>query len=153
MSSPTQRTLKLLRDQGMLCQVVEHWKPSFAHQVVDAAKGFLQGKPQSELSHAIGELERSGPGRRVDLFGFIDIVALSPEGIIGVQCTTTGDMARRRLKILTECCDEARSWLAAGGRIQVIRWKRYAKAVDRKFWRPTIVNVTADEVAIPARPF
>ena len=57
MTSPTQRTLKWLRDKGRTCGIVERF------------------------NHYGGEF-----GIRQDLFNFIDIIAIDPvDGIIGVQ--------------------------------------------------------------------
>ena len=70
MSSPTQRTLKMLRDCGWKCQVVERWN-SFAKI-------------------------------RIDLFGIIDIVALTDKGIVGVQATAGSSHSARLKKIKIE---------------------------------------------------
>lgn len=68
MSSPTQRSLKHLREQGCVAQVVEHWQ-------------------------AFAKI-------RIDLFGIIDIVALSPDGeTIGVQATSLSNVSKRVQKI------------------------------------------------------
>ena len=84
--SPTQRTLKALREQGAKVQVVEHWNP-FAK-------------------------------RRIDVFHFIDILALIPgKGIVGVQCTSDSNRASHREKILTN--EYAPEWLKYGGKIEL----------------------------------
>ena len=80
---------------------------------------------------------------RRDLFGFIDIVAIAEGETIGVQATSTGNMNARVKKILD--LPESKLWLDAGNRIMVIGWKRYAKAVDRKFYRPTLRWLTRDD--------
>ncbi len=61
--------------------------------------------------------------RRVDLFGFIDILALTPDGILGIQATSGSNHADRVRKIREECTDNAQAWLSAGGRIEVWSWK------------------------------
>ena len=119
--SPTARTLKYYRDQGVEIGVVERWVPFFA---VDGDK-------------------KKG-GVRVDLFGFIDLIAITPEGIVGIQATSTGNASHRIMKIRTECKGVAAEWAQAGGQIIVIGWKKYVKKVDRKSWRPTIVDLTAE---------
>jgi len=53
--SPTQRTLRSLRNRGLICEIVEKF------------------------------ISFPSPGHRNDLFGFIDILALGPKGIIGIQ--------------------------------------------------------------------
>ena len=82
---------------------------------------------------------------RRDLFGFIDIVAIAEGETIGVQATSTGNMGARVKKILD--LPESRLWLDAGNKILVIGFKKYKKAVDRKFYRPTLRWVTGDDYA------
>jgi len=107
--SPTQRSLKLLRSQGMTAQVVERYN-QFAR-------------------------------RRIDLFGFIDIVCLSDVSIIGVQ-TTSGDHVSHRLeKIREECKDKALAWLRAGGKIHIHGWRKVGPRGKRKVWAVRVVGV------------
>ncbi len=91
-----QRTLKWLRDQGLVASVVEKFNP-FA-----------------------------GPhGQREDLFGFIDILALDPANgkIIGVQACGS-DWAPHVKKITEERAQIARAWLESGGEAQLIGWRK-----------------------------
>jgi hypothetical protein len=55
-TSPTQRTLAALRKEGKECGIVERW-----------------------LAHA------GLHGKRVDLFGFIDIIAMDEDGLVAIQ--------------------------------------------------------------------
>ena len=58
--------------------------------------------------------------KRIDLFGFIDLVALDGHpGLLGIQATTTGNAPSRVTKILDECTEAAIDWLQAGNRIVV----------------------------------
>jgi hypothetical protein len=66
--SPTQRSLAYMREQGYLCQVVEHWNP-FAHI-------------------------------RQDLYGFIDVLCVKGEDIVGVQACSATDSSKRVTKIV-----------------------------------------------------
>ena len=84
--------------------------------------------------------------QRFDLFGFIDIVAITDNQTIGIQCTSGSNMANRITKIREECADAARAWLAAGNRIQVWGWKKYKKRVDGRWWQPRIVELTSGEI-------
>lgn len=86
--------------------------------------------------------------QRKDLFGFIDIVALTGDGILAIQATSGSNVAARERKIRTECSEPAKAWLAAGGRIEVWGWRELKKKVDRKSWQVRRVEVT--EVADPA---
>lgn len=114
MTSPTQRTLALLRKNGGIAQVVEKWQP--------------QAK------------------RRIDLFGFIDIVWLAREGSViwGVQATSGTNHSARLLKIKEE--PRARRWLECGGRIMVISWSKKGPRGKRKLWewRATYINSVKD---------
>lgn len=61
-------------------------------------------------------------GKRSDLFGFIDIVVLSPTGIIGVQTTSAINHKARVNKIMGSV--QALHWLRAGGKIVVMSWDK-----------------------------
>ena len=91
--SPTQRTLKYLRQEGYLAGIVERYV--------------------------------SIPGtfsKRIDLFNFIDIIAIKENEIWAIQsCGQTGFAAHDRT-ILTN--DRAPLWLKAGGRIKLIAWRK-----------------------------
>ena len=67
-------------------------------------------------------VERWIPGANVrkDLYGFIDIVAISPSGCTwGVQVTTDTHINERLAKIKTECLHEAVWLMLAGWRLSV----------------------------------
>ena len=70
--------------------------------------------------------------RRVDLFGFIDIVALIGPNTIGIQCTSGDNHAARRTKILAE--PKALAWLKAGNLIEVHSWSKLGARGERKVW-------------------
>ena len=151
--TPTQRALQHLRDRGYMAEVVEYWQPSFANRaVVDAAKEFASNPDSSvkleQLRCKVAQLEQFGPGKRQDLFNFVDIVAVGNGHILAVQCTSTSGLSARLKKITSDCQDAAVAWLKNQGMIEVHGWKRYAKAENRKFWRPTIrgLALNASEV-------
>lgn len=119
MITPTQRTLKALREKGRVCGVVERFN------------------------------RFGGPyGIRQDLFGFIDIIALDRErGIIGVQ--SCGQAFSEHYKKITEeknrQCSE---WLRCGGVVELWGWrklkvKRGGAAVR---WTPRVVEITQKEL-------
>ena len=67
-TSPTQLSLKKIREEGYaVVQVVEYWN-AFAR-------------------------------RRIDLYGFIDILAIKDGHVLAVQTTTVGNMGARIKKI------------------------------------------------------
>lgn len=84
--SPTQRTLRALRDQGMVCAIVEKFNPYV------------------------------GPhGIRQDLFGCIDVLALDPErGVIGIQ-SCGQSFSEHKHKLLEERTQEVSDWLSTPG--------------------------------------
>lgn len=106
--SPTSHALKECKARGYIAQVVEK---------------FVRFPP---------------PGHRVDLFGVIDIVAITPSGILGIQATSNngGTHAARVHKIHAE--PRARAWLAHA-RLEVWSFalrttgkqKRYELRVER----------------------
>lgn len=73
---------------------------------------------------------------RQDLFGFIDIIAVGPQGIIAVQCTTDSNRSARRIKILES--PEAATWLRAGGKIWLVTWGKHGERWKRKLWQANI---------------
>lgn len=77
-------------------------------------------------------------GRKTDLFGLFDAVALGPKGIIGVQVCRYGDFAEHRKK-WESLADPLRAWLEAGGRAFIVSW---SAPEDRKRnnskWVPTL---------------
>ena len=102
MTSPTQRSLALLRSEGWLVAVVERW-----------------------CSHT---------HRRYDLFGMFDLLAIKGVLTLGVQCTSGSNHVSRVKKLLDSECYE--DWLQRPFRAaEVHSWKKYAKPVDRKYWR------------------
>lgn len=91
---------------------------------------------------------------RKDLFGFVDIVAVDPGAgrIVAVQATAAAVAARRR-KIIEDCTAAARTWLLAGGAIEVWGWrklkvKRGGKATR---WAPRREAVTLADLPPAAR--
>ena len=66
-----------------------------------------------------------------DLFGFADLVAISPSrGIMAVQVTGGGKGPSRITKIHNE--PRAAIWLGSGGRIQVHDWRKRAGQTERE---------------------
>ena len=86
---------------------------------------------------------RPGGGVRKDLFGIIDIVAIGPNGTLGVQVTSAGQFAAH-LKAISELRTEidgveystARMILQAGWRLEVQGWAKVGR-----FWTMTKYKV------------
>lgn len=94
MTSPTQRTLKHLRDQGCIAQVVEKWSP---HAKI-----------------------------RQDLFGVVDVLGITPEGVtIAVQATSGSNVSSRVQKIADA---PMTPWMRkAGWKLVVFGWRKNSK--------------------------
>lgn len=78
--------------------------------------------------------------KRIDLFGIIDIVAVCPGKILGVQSTSYGQRKKHMDKIMAEA--RTKKWLDAGGLLWLVSWKkrkikrggkafRYEPVIDR----------------------
>jgi len=80
---------------------------------------------------------------RQDLFGFIDLVAMSPSrGLLAVQTTSGSNVGKRIAKIKAE--PRAAIWLACGGRIQVHGWRKVGAKGKRKLWECRTVEILKD---------
>jgi len=123
--SPTQRTLKAMREQGRICGIVEKFNANV--------------KPY---------------GIRQDLFGFIDIIAIDPtDGIVAIQ--SCGQSFSEHVKKLTvernenvyEWCKHAPCELWGWRKIKL---KRGGKAMR---WLPRVadVKIVDGEVVVEER--
>ncbi len=117
--SPTQRTLRALRDQGLVCAIVERFNPY------------------------------AGPhGIRQDLFGCIDIIALdSQRGVVGIQPCGQA-FSEHKNKLLGERNQEVTDWLSTPGtKLELWGWrkvklKRGGKAMR---WKPRLASITLEK--------
>jgi len=73
-------------------------------------------------------------GIRRDLFGVLDLIAIRPGLIVGVQSTTT-TVAEHNRKIASE--KRAREWMEAGGILVMLAW-RYLKVDGKRVRRPRV---------------
>ena len=123
--TPTARTLRLLRQRGWSAEVVERHIP---HTFITR-----------------------------DLWGFADVLAMraldtadgfAPDimcGVLAVQ-TTTGDNASKRLKkMLAE--PRLRTWLQAGGKVELHSWAMRGAAGRRKLWTCAVREVTLEDLS------
>lgn len=118
-TSPTQRTIRALKDQGRMCGIVERFN------------------------------QHAGPfGIRQDLFGFIDIISLDPErGVVAIQACGS-DYAAHYRKITEERADNVIEWLKTpGAKLELWAWrkvklKRGSKAVR---WKPRVYEFTLED--------
>jgi len=115
MSKHTERTLALLRQHGYACDIVERYV-----------------RTQNEWG-----------GKRRDLFGIIDILAIDAGTTLGVQ-SCGSDFAEHRTKILAS--PHLSAWLSSPGRaLMLIGWRKVAayrkdgSRAARDRWAPRVV--------------
>jgi hypothetical protein len=70
--------------------------------------------------------------RRHDLFGCIDIVAITPTGIMGIQATSGTNHSSRIAKAEQE--PQIAAWLGAGAQFEVWSWAKRGERGKRKRW-------------------
>ena len=117
--TPTQRTLKYLKDMGRVCGIVERFNPYVG-------------------AHGI----------RQDLFGFIDIIALDrKEGIIAVQSCGQAFSAHYK-KITEERFHECQMWLRCGGKVELIGWRKVKlkRGGVAMRWKPRVKIITQKDL-------
>ena len=86
-------------------------------------------------------------GRRHDLFGFIDIVAVDDQpGVLGVQTTSASNVSARMTKLRDECAGEMRRWLLAKNRLVVHGWAKRGPRGKRKTWSVSERWVTSKDL-------
>lgn len=124
-------------------------------QLATAAAGLL-ARLQLDFAGAAPAEATGPPGKRVDLYGIIDILALDGQpGCLGVQaCAYSGvsthlrEIKEGRVKLPAERGEKAREcpklelaarWLAAGNRLWVIGWRKVGHR-----WQSRVVNVTEE---------
>jgi len=119
--SPTQRTLKRLREEGYKAWVVERW-----------------------LAYA-GKF-----GKRQDLFGIIDVLAISSDAIIGVQACS-GSFTEHYRKLTEEKNQESYDWILCPNRyLEIWSWRKLLKERGKKMkiWQPRIHRISLGELDI-----
>jgi hypothetical protein len=123
--TPTQRTMKALRERGdVMSAVAERW-----------------------LQHV--KRPDGGRGIRQDLLGWIDIVSLRHDAIVGVQ-STGSDFAAHLDKLLHLRRDAVVAWLQAGGVAELWGWRK-VKAVrggKQMVWRPRVRVLTLEDYGL-----
>lgn len=103
-------------------------------------------KELKALGAEVQIVERWNPfaKRRVDLFGFIDILALLGPNILAIQTTSGTNHANRREKILAE--PRAVAWLRAGGLLEVWSWAKQGGRGKRKVWVCRKEAITLEQI-------
>ena len=110
--TPTQRSIKYLKDQGRLCAIVERFNAY------------------------------AGPfGIRQDAFGFIDILAIdSVDGIVAVQ--SCGQAFSEHIKKMTEERNENMYEWLKHAKVELIAWRKVKlkKGGKAMRWKPRIAD-------------
>ena len=127
--SPTQRTIRVLKNQGRMCGIVERFVYRFP----------------------------GDHGIRIDLFGFGDIIAADRvRGIIAIQsCGQAFSEHYRKITEDEDVAGNAIEWLTCWGRIELWGWRKVAhkRGGKLKVWQPRIKEITmADFSASEATP-
>lgn len=106
----TQRTLKYLKDQDYRCDIAERWIKI--------------------PNHPAG-------GKRRDIFGFIDVIALGKDNIIAVQSCGQAFSEHNR-KIMRN--ENVIKWLESNGKLLLIGWRKIKKKRGSKqmIWSPRV---------------
>jgi len=125
--TPTQRTLALLKKQGLPAAVVEKW----------VAYHKKPGQP-------------GPPGVRIDLFGIIDIIALDYDrGVVGIQTCSGSGYSAHYQKITVDNRENTEKWLnTPGTALEIWAWRKLKKVKGGKAtkWEPRIVEITHSDI-------
>lgn len=86
------------------------------------------------LGYTAAVVEKWNPHAKVrqDLFGVIDVLALTPAGILALQVCAGASHSARRAKILAE--PRAASWVKAGGLLELWSYSKRGARGRRKQW-------------------
>lgn len=134
--SATQRTLRELRAQGRIVEIVEKWI-TIRKRPIDADADAGDSDSRKYSVH----------GFRKDLFGFIDLIALDPsQGIVAIQSCGQSFAAHLRKLLDSECTEFVIEWLKCGGKVELWGWRkvklhRGGKALR---WQPRITRILWD---------
>lgn len=131
---------------------------SDAPEAEEAAPAKRKPKRKTMTSRALDECRKRGwpagvverhipfprpQGTTIDLFGVIDVVAIAPGAIVGIQVTSGTNHASRREKILAT--ENARRWIAEGnGRLELWSWSKRGSHFERPHWELRVEVFTLD---------
>lgn len=174
--TPTSRTTTALRAHGIEYEIVEHWK-SFPRKaepglVVDLVRQVMDKKFDAELLRQqrfgitcdqiaailptlggiFNDLSGNGENKvRQDLFGFIDILALTDNYTVGLQVTSGTNLSARIAKLRESKIEpKVRAWLAEHRRLLLLGWRELATPVPH--WSPRVLEVRVEWDENPSRP-
>lgn len=84
---------------------------------------------------------------RQDLFGIIDMIAIRPGQIVGVQATSDngGNVSAHIIKAKAE--PRLKTWLEAGGEFWVVGWGKKGPRGKRKVWTMRTIKITLEDLS------
>ena len=125
---PQQRSLQWLRRQEFIVESVEKWR-----------RFPMPGKQRCRVCGQLPML-----AKRLDLFGFGDLLAIKDSERWLIQVTDTAHQANRLQKITADetVAPLARAVLRAGFRIAVHGWRKGGPRGAAKHWQLTVQEVT-----------
>lgn len=114
--------------------------------------------PKSPTSRSLQELRGQGytcqivekfitwTNHRIDLFGWIDIVAMKDgeQGLLGVQTTTGGHINERIKKAVA--LPEFKLWLSTGSRAVFHGWRKLKTPKDGRWWQVDRREITLKDL-------
>jgi len=124
---PVQRTKAWLKERGIPCWVVEKYIR------------YAPGDPRKKIR----------PGERQDMFGIIDVVALYPDYICGIQCGSGSGNAGHIRKLMEERREESILWTSYPyTKLEVHSWRQLLvkRGGKRKRWEPLVTVIDADDL-------
>ena len=119
MTTPTQRSLALLREQGWQVAIVEHWNP--------------HARIRQDL-YGFGDILACHPSRGDGLTHWRSIRI--------IQTTSGSNVSARLAKILAE--PRAKVWMESGGEIEVHGWAKRGPRGKAKHWECRTEHITLD---------
>lgn len=122
--TPSARSKELLTEVGYLVDTVERWVP-------------IKTMP--------------GGGIRKDLLHIIDLVAISDDETVGVQCCGSTGMTDHLRKILGKYLDNTTRWVKHGlRRLLIHAWKKRPKCKSRPkdIWELTEYEITEKDLEV-----
>lgn len=127
--SPTQRTLRAMREMGRVAAIVERFNP--------------YGGPTVNGKRV---------GVRQDLFGILDIIALDPErGVVGIQSCGVS-YSQHWQKLTHDEAERTHTWLSTPGAcLELWSWRKTKRKLESgysraSYWTPRIRVITLDDL-------
>lgn len=135
MTSPTQRTLKWLRDRGCRAQVVEHFN-RFANVRVDlfGAIDIVAMIPDRIAVYSTTELSRITGWK----------AGIDPRRLMGIQACAGSSHAARLKK--AQALPGITEWCETGAEFVVMSWSKKGGRGKRKLWAPRVTDLHGAEL-------